>query len=142
ANVVCERDGRAGAVLLRAASVTAGEEVVRERRLAAPRRGEAAGWRRRPDPGPVVPPATRGRTRAPAPEALLRGPGNLCRGLGITLADNGLDVTGEGSRVLVVPPQGVPPPLASGPRVGIARATDAPRRFAWAGHPAVSSPRL
>ncbi len=66
ANVVCGADGTAAAVLLRAAFVTAGEDVVRSRR------GAAASGR------------------------LLTGPGNLCRGLAIGGADNGADLCGSG----------------------------------------------
>ena len=109
ANLVTEPDGVAGAVLLRAASVEHGEETVRLRR------GDAV--------------------RA---EALLRGPGNLCRGLGLTLLDNGLDVCAA-SRVHVEP-RVADPPLSSGPRVGITVAARRTLRFAWRGHPAVSEP--
>jgi len=67
-NVVTERDGVAGAVLLRAA------EPVDEVDLTGP--------------GP------RGRASRP-----LSGPGKLCAGLGITRADNGLDLTA--SRLII-----------------------------------------
>lgn len=110
ANVVCERDGVAGAVLLRAATVLRGEAVVRERR------GTAA-----------------------AAAALLRGPGNVGRGLGLSGADNGIDLCDTASRLRLL--EGERPPLVTGTRVGISRAADLPLRFAWAGHPAVSSPR-
>jgi len=110
ANVVTEREGMAGAVLLRAAAVVAGEETVLRRRGAV------------------------------ASSRLLRGPGNLCRGLGIGGADNGADLCGEerfwiepGDRSLHV---------LSGPRVGIKQAPELPLRFAIAGHPAVSAPLL
>ena len=113
ANLVTEADGTAGAVLLRAASVVEGERLVRERR---------------------------GATGATAPaSALLRGPGNLCRGLGITLADNGADVTAVDARVAVITARGRPP-LSRGPRVGISVAAEERLRFAWRGHPAVSRP--
>ena len=113
ANVVTEADGTAGAVLLRAASVTAGEQLVRRRRGTVGAAGAA--------------------------EALLRGPGNLCQGLGITLADNGNDLTASGSRVLVLPAASRPP-LSRGPRVGISVAAEERLRFAWRGHAAVSRP--
>lgn len=112
ANLVTEVEGRAGAVLLRAARVEAGEPAVRRRR--------------RPD----IPVA-----------GLLRGPGNLCSGLGIDRADNGIDVCAAGGR-LVVLPGGDPVPVAVGPRVGITRNADPLLRFAWSGDPAVSAPRL
>ena len=119
ANLVTETHGAAGAVLLRAASVDSGEAVVRERR------------------------ATHGSNLSriiPVPD-LLRGPGNLCRGLGIALNDNGLDVCSLSSRVEVFPAERRVR-VARGSRVGISSATDRPLRFAVAGHPAVSNPRL
>ena len=108
ANLVTEAEGSAGAVLLRAAEVEEGEPAVR---------------RRRPGPLPVA--------------ALLRGPGNLCRGLGITRADNGLAV-GAGRLQLL---QGRPPraqEVSLGPRVGISRAVDLPLRLWVRGEAAVS----
>ena len=118
ANVVTDADGTAGAVLLRAASVIAGEELVRHRRGTVGATGPAA--------------------------ALLRGPGNLCQGLGITLTDNGTDVTvadvtAADARVVVLP-AAQPPPLSRGRRVGISVAAEERLRFAWRGHPAVSRP--
>lgn len=109
ANLVTEVDGTAGAVLLRAASVIDGAATVRRRR------------------GPAVP-----------AEALLRGPGNLCRGLGLSLLDNGTDVAADW-RVAVLPPP-APAPVCVSHRVGIAAAADEPLRFAWRGDPAVSRP--
>jgi DNA-3-methyladenine glycosylase len=122
ANLVTETPGVAGAVLLRAAAVESGEEAVRTRR---------AGRRRTRGPGSVAP---------PLPSAgLLRGPGNLCCGLGIGLVDNRLDVC-AGSRLAVLA-GGAAPPIAAGPRVGITRNAAPPLRFSWSGHPAVSAPR-
>ena len=68
ANVVCGEDGVAAAVLLRAAVITAGVELAKDRR------GETV------------------RT-----SALARGPGNLCSALGITMGDNGFDLFDDGS---------------------------------------------
>ncbi|BBX92290.1 putative 3-methyladenine DNA glycosylase [Mycolicibacterium boenickei] len=70
ANVVCGFDGVAGAVLLRAAAVSAGADVAGRRR------------------GPAIRPA-----------ALARGPGNLCSALGITMEDNGIDLFAADSPV-------------------------------------------
>lgn len=112
ANLVTEPGGTAGAVLLRGAAVIAGEPVVRRRRGAAAAR-----------------------------DALLRGPGNLCRGLGLALADNGLDVCSGPGRLAVLGAEDRPP-VSEGVRVGISAAADAPLRFAWRGHPAVSRPEL
>jgi DNA-3-methyladenine glycosylase len=135
ANVVTEASGVAGAVLLRAAVVEQGTLTVRSRRLMAPRRGEARGWRSADQPPRAAPPGSPVR-RIPD-VALLRGPGNLCRGLGIQLGDNGLDLCAAGSR-LVLLPRLATPPLSRGRRVGVSRAVAAPLRFSWAGHPAVS----
>jgi DNA-3-methyladenine glycosylase len=110
ANVVTEIDGVAGAVLLRAAAVQGGLEIV------ARRRGERV-----------------------SPPALLRGPGNLCRGLGITRADNGVDLLDPASR-LRIEPSVERPPIGISPRVGVRLAADRPLRFTWQGDPAVSSP--
>jgi DNA-3-methyladenine glycosylase len=110
ANVVCGPAGTAAAVLLRAAAVESGGPVVRARR------GEKATGSR-----------------------LLSGPGNLCRGLAIDAADNGVDLCRRGR--LRLEPASPTPPLSSGPRVGINRAADLPLRFWWTGHPAVSGGR-
>ena len=114
-NIVTGPIGPAAAVLVRAAAVETGEAVVRHRRR----------------PGPGRP--------APATAALLRGPGNLCRGLAIGLADDGADLLAAG-RLQLLPSPGPGPELIAGGRVGIRRATERLHRFAWAGHPAVSAP--
>lgn len=115
ANIVTEVDGMAGAVLLRAAAVISGEPVVRLRR-------EGPGGQRL------------------SPDALLRGPGNLCRGLAIDRSDNGLDLCATGSRIQVVAGSAAPD-VDVGCRVGIRHATDRRLRFCLRSHPAVSSPR-
>jgi DNA-3-methyladenine glycosylase len=112
ANLVTHAPGEAGAVLLRSAMVIEGEAVVRGRREATP------------------------RARALATSELLRGPGNLCRGLGLRLADNGTDACRAG-RLRVLPRRAVPP-MATGPRIGISVAREAAHRHWWEGHPAVS----
>jgi DNA-3-methyladenine glycosylase len=110
ANVVTEVDGVAGAVLLRAAAVVEGEATVIAR-----------------------------RRDGLADAARLRGPGNLCQGLGITRADDGIDLLDPPSRVHVAQ-RSVAPPIAVTPRVGLRLAKDWPLRFSWLGHPAVSRP--
>jgi DNA-3-methyladenine glycosylase len=139
ANVVTEPTGAPGAVLLRAAAVESGAETVRKRRLQVPRRGEARGWRDRAPAAPAPAPSPSVPARRLAAAALLRGPGNLCRGLGIELADNGLDLCAGRARLRVVARR-LEPPVERSRRVGISVATDAPLRFSWAGHPAVSRP--
>lgn len=79
ANVVCGFDGVAGAVLLRAAAVSAGVDVAGRRR------------------GPAIRPA-----------ALARGPGNLCSALGITMEDNGIDLFDDDSPVRLTLGEEVP----------------------------------
>ena len=111
ANVVTESAGTAGAVLLRGASVEEGEDAVRRRRGSAPKR-----------------------------DALLSGPGNLCRGLGISLSDNATDLCVADARIAVIA-RSVAPPITATTRVGISAAADRVLRFAWAGNPAVSAPR-
>jgi DNA-3-methyladenine glycosylase len=110
ANVSCGPDGTAAAVLLRAAAVEDGLDV------AHARRGDAV------------------RTIA-----LARGPGNLCAALGITMADNGVDVFDMKSpvRLALNEAHGT----VTGPRVGISQAADRPWRLWLAGRPEVSAYR-
>lgn len=126
ANLVCEPEGTAGAVLLRSAHVEVGEEVVRARRVEHAARRVALA----PAAARVIP-----------PHDLLRGPGNLCRGSGIALGDNGIDVCSPTARVEVWPAERSSR-IVRGPRVGITRAADRPLRFALDGHPAVSKPPI
>jgi DNA-3-methyladenine glycosylase len=110
ANVSCGPDGVAAAVLLRAAAIDAGLDVAQGRR------------------GPAV------RT-----VALARGPGNLCSALGITMADNGIDLFDPKSpvRLTLNEAHGA----VSGPRVGISQAADRPWRLWLAGRTEVSAYR-
>jgi DNA-3-methyladenine glycosylase len=109
-NVVTEVDGVAGAVLLRAAAVEEGLETVGLRR---------------------------GRDVAAA--AMLRGPGNLCRGLRISRDDDGIDLLDTAMRVHIEPAT-AHPTIDLSPRVGIRRAAERLLRFSWRGDPAVSRP--
>ena len=110
ANVSCAPDGVAAAVLLRAAVIEDGTDVARARR------------------GELVRAA-----------ALARGPGNLCSALGITMADNGIDLFDHKSPVTLE--LNAPLTAASGPRVGVSQAADRPWRFWLAGRPEVSAYR-
>lgn len=105
-NVVCRESGVASAVLLRAGEIVDGLAAVRSRR-------------------PGVPDAR-----------LARGPGNLCRALGIGPAHNGADLTGP---LVRLEPGPSPDAVASGPRVNIAGAAARPWRFWVPGSPAVSA---
>ena len=118
ANVVCDEEGVAGAVLLRALEPVAGVEEMTSARAA----------RRRP--GSTL------RERD-----LCRGPANLTVALGITKEHDGVDLCEPTSPVRLLD-DGAPPPgagrLAAGPRVGIKKAADAEWRFWVAGSRYVS----
>jgi len=110
ANVSCGPDGTAAAVLLRAAAVKDGADT------AQARRGESI-----------------------RPVAFARGPGNLCSALGITMADNGVDLFDPLSAVTLA--LGDADGVVSGPRVGVSQAADRPWRLWLAGRPEVSAYR-
>lgn len=60
---------------------------------------------------------------------LTRGPAMLCQALGVTTADDGLDLV-TSDRLAIVPGETVSAAeIATGPRIGISRATDLPLRF-------------
>ena len=112
-NAVTEARGRPAAVLIRALHPVDGLALMRTRR--APAGGHIGD------------------------ADLCRGPGNLTRALGITLAHNGLDLV---SGRLVIEDRGpVPGAVAWGPRIGIRVGVDRPWRCWIAGHPSVSGPR-
>jgi DNA-3-methyladenine glycosylase len=118
ANVVCSPAGIASAVLLRAGEVVDGLETARERRTTSKRDADLAS-----------------------------GPARLCVALGITLADDGADLS-AGDLRLEAPPH-PEPDVSTGPRTGVSGAggTEAyPWRFWITGDPTVSSykasPRL
>ena len=116
-NAVTGDDGHPAAVLVRALEPSEGLELMRARRL-----------RHTPSPKAAIPDA-----------GLCRGPGNLARSLGIDLAQNRVDLTGQ---VLLVEDVGeTRGPLQWGPRVGIRVGLDRPWRVWVAGHPSVSGRR-
>ena len=109
ANVVVAPEGTGSAVLLRAGDVLVGEDVARSRRPAA-------------------------RTA----RELARGPARLTQALAIGPDDRGTDLLDEGSTVRLH--LGRPPgQVASGPRVGITRATELPWRYWDPSAPSVSA---
>ncbi len=113
-NVTCGPDGEAAAVLLRAAEVVNGNDIVRSRR------GEHTKDSR-----------------------LASGPGNLGRALGISLDDNGTNLLDASSRMQLIGPT-LPedcPEIAEGPRVGVSMAADRPWRLWIPRSPAVSQYR-
>jgi DNA-3-methyladenine glycosylase len=120
-NVVAEEDGRAGAVLLRAAAPTDGLAAMRERR---------------------------GRTVGPDAR-LAAGPARLCQALAVDRSLDGHDLTlGDALWIADAGPE-VGRDLARagivvGMRVGIGYAgpewAARPWRFGWRGHPSLSVP--
>ncbi|MFI8564934.1 DNA-3-methyladenine glycosylase [Rhodococcus sp. NPDC078407] len=118
-NVTCGPDGAAAAVLLRAAEVQTGHDLVADRR-----------------PGPTP--------RSARVEAgWARGPGNLGRALGVSLADNGTDLFDPSAPItLELPDTRVPDDDVSlGPRVGVSTAADRRWRLWLPASTAVSSYR-
>jgi len=118
-NIVTEADGSPAAVLIRALAPLEGIAVMRRRRAR-----ESKGRKRRP-------------ASAIAEHDLCRGPGNLTMAMGITLAENRVDLLG--SR-LFVEDRGIEVgPIVWGPRVGIRVGIETPWRAWVPGHPAVSA---
>lgn len=77
--------------------------------------------------------------RGERPDAdLCSGPGKLTEALGIDLSANEADLCHE--PFLLTPPA-EPPPIVTGPRIGITKAVERPWRFCLAGSPYVSRPR-
>ena len=116
-NVVTGRAGVGIAVLLRAAEIVAGEELVRDRRRAA--------------------------AAEVATSRLLSGPGNLCRGLAVDRDLDGHRFAGGALR-LAAGETVATRAVARGPRVGVESAGEAaswPLRFAVRDSAAVSRPR-
>ena len=119
-NVVTEAHGAPAAVLIRALDPLEGVEVMRRRR-ARTTKGRRS----------------RGSTDPIARHELCRGPGNLTLAMGITLAENRLDLLGDR---LYVEDRGVSiGPVAWGPRIGIRVGTERHWRAWLVGHPAVSA---
>jgi DNA-3-methyladenine glycosylase len=110
-NLVCEPEGRAAAVLVRALEPRTGIALMRERR------GRAA------------------------LHELCSGPGKLAQALAIPLSDDGADLEVGPVVVRARPADWVSGEPVVGVRVGITKAADLPWRFALAGHPDVSRPR-
>lgn len=110
-NITCRPAGEGGGVLLRAARVEGGHELVDVRR-----------------PGIAV-------------DRAARGPGNLGRTLDIDLSMRGIDVLNPGSPVTFRPRPVPIEKIRSGPRVGVSREADRPWRFWVAGSREVSAYR-
>ena len=111
-NVSTGPDGRASAVLLRAAEIVSGIDLARARRGAVSGRD------------------------------LARGPARLCSALGVDRALNGTDLCDMAGPIwLAAGPAVDPKRIRTGPRVGISRAAERPWRFWIADEPAVSAYR-
>ena len=101
-NFSCQPEGEPGGVLIRALQPVAGlDTMARLRGLASPVK----------------------------PKLLCSGPGRLCEALGITLAENGLDVTRAKSPLRVLDDGFRPTSITATPRIGISKAVDLPLRF-------------
>ena len=116
-NVVTESAGFPAAVLVRALAPLDGIPIMRRRRRAG---------------------LLNGRPRASEllDHALCRGPGNLTRAMGITLAENRLDLLAD--RLFVEDHRVPAGPISWGRRIGINVGTDQPWRAYLEGHPAMS----
>lgn len=107
-NLVCEPEGQAGCVLIRALEPLAGVELMRGRRPAARK-----------------------------PEDLASGPGKLTLAMAITRAQNGVDVT-RGSLVVRDSAEHSEVDIAVTPRIGITKCAELPLRFVIRGNRFVS----
>jgi DNA-3-methyladenine glycosylase len=108
ANLVCEREGTASAVLLRALEPVEGIRMMRER-----------------------------RGRMDDDRDLCSGPGKLCQALAITRELDGRMMPGS-EVVVLPPTVALPVEVAVTPRIGITKAADWPLRFLVQGNPHVS----
>jgi DNA-3-methyladenine glycosylase len=81
----------------------------------------------------------RERRRVKSDLDLCSGPGKLTEALGIGLDDNEADLSRD--PFLIAPPEGEPPEIVTGPRIGITKAVENPWRFCAAGNRNVSRPR-
>ena len=117
-NAVTEEEGRPAAVLIRALEPLDGLPLMRRRRSRAP-------WR---------------KGKAPvADHELCRGPGNLCRAMGITLADNLRPLT---RGPLTIHDKGIRhAEIVWSRRIGIRVGTEHPWRATVKGHKSVSGRR-
>ncbi len=113
-NAVCEPEGVGAAVLIRALDPTAGLEQMRARRGALARPGD---------------------------QDLCSGPGKLTQALGISLAENGGDLSSGPVRIGPRSGDWLEPAVVEGTRVGITKAVDLRWRFCVAGNRHVSRPR-
>lgn len=111
-NAVCEPEGVGAAVLIRALEPLDGIELMAARRGLEP-----------------------GRLRD-----LCSGPGKLTQALGISLAENGTDLSSGPVVISPRPADWSDPPICVGRRIGITKAVELPWRFGVTGSPYLSVP--
>ena len=116
-NVVTESHGSPAAVLIRALDPVDGIAVMQRRRARVTKGRAVSG------------------SKLPRHE-LCRGPGNLTMAMGITLAENTLDLRGD--RLYIEDRRIAIGEIAWGTRIGIRVGTESPWRAWVKGHPAVS----
>jgi DNA-3-methyladenine glycosylase len=109
-NAVCEPEGAAAAVLIRALEPRWGLEAMRRRRRRSERR------------------------------ELCSGPGKLTEALGIELADNGTSLLEPPFELTTPPPDADATDVVTAPRIGISRGVEYPWRFCAAGSRFLSRP--
>ncbi len=107
-NLVVEPDGKPGCVLIRAVEPIAGLAIMQRR-----------------------------RPKARTVHDLASGPGRLTLALGITRAQNGVDVT-RGRLTVRTPARAEPFEIEVTPRIGIRQCADLPLRYIIKGNPFVS----
>jgi DNA-3-methyladenine glycosylase len=118
-NAVTAPEGVGEAVLIRALEPLEGVDgMLRRRGVTAP--SEAAPERQR--------------------RRVASGPGNLTRALGLTRAQNGLDLTRGPLTIRPRPPEASAPAIVTTTRIGLTQAADRPWRFLLAGSRSVSRP--
>ena len=110
-NAVCEPEGVAAAVLIRALEPVEGIDLMRERR------------------------------GVHALDQLCSGPGKLTQALGIGLGLNASDLVTGPLRIAPRPPGWEEPEIVAGTRIGITKAAELPWRFCARGSRSVSRPR-
>jgi DNA-3-methyladenine glycosylase len=120
-NFVTEGERAPAAILIRALNPVDGIDLMRRRRAR------------------VLNDRLRARSKGLMTHELCRGPGNLTVAMGITLAENRLDLTGD--RLFVEDRRVTTGSLAWGPRVGINVGKDHAWRVHLVGDPAVSGRR-
>ena len=113
-NAVTDADGVPGAVLIRALLPQEGLDLMRQNRGLSP------------------------QALVPAGRGIADGPGKLCQALGISIAENGLDLT-EGARLFIEQEVIIPVDrIQATPRIGVRGDEDTrgrPWRFVWSPPP-------